>query len=186
MIRLVLLAAGASRRFGSNKLLYEVDGKALIMHALEKLIALGMPRGWEVTLVTREGPISALAEGLPVKTLINPDADNGISTSVRCAVDDMISDADAAVFFVADQPYISEETLAAFIDGFAASGKKCGCVTWDGETGNPCAFTKELFPELSALTGDRGGKKVLMQHLDSCYFHEAGAEKELTDIDTPE
>ena len=39
-IDLILLAAGNSRRFGSNKLLYEVDGKPMYAHMLEKLLSI--------------------------------------------------------------------------------------------------------------------------------------------------
>ena len=37
-IALIMLAAGNSRRFGSNKLLYEIDGKPMYRHILEKLM----------------------------------------------------------------------------------------------------------------------------------------------------
>ena len=34
---LIMLAAGNSRRFGSNKLLYEIEGKPMYLHVLEQL-----------------------------------------------------------------------------------------------------------------------------------------------------
>ena len=37
-IALIMLAAGNSRRFGSNKLLYEIEGKPMYRHILEKLM----------------------------------------------------------------------------------------------------------------------------------------------------
>ena len=39
-IALIMLAAGNSRRFGSNKLLYEIDGKPMYRHMLEKLMVV--------------------------------------------------------------------------------------------------------------------------------------------------
>ena len=39
-ISLIMLAAGNSRRFGSNKLLYEIDGKPMYRHILEKLMVV--------------------------------------------------------------------------------------------------------------------------------------------------
>lgn len=39
-IALIMLAAGNSRRFGSNKLLYEIDGKPMYRHILEKLMVV--------------------------------------------------------------------------------------------------------------------------------------------------
>ena len=37
-IALIMLAAGNSRRFGRNKLLYEIEGKPMYRHILEKLM----------------------------------------------------------------------------------------------------------------------------------------------------
>ena len=37
-IGMILLAAGCSRRFGSNKLLYEIEGKPMYLRALERLL----------------------------------------------------------------------------------------------------------------------------------------------------
>ena len=39
-IALIMLAAGNSRRFGSNKLLYEIEGKPMYRHILENLTAV--------------------------------------------------------------------------------------------------------------------------------------------------
>ena len=39
-IALIMLAAGNSRRFGSNKLLYEIEGKPMYRHMLEKLMVV--------------------------------------------------------------------------------------------------------------------------------------------------
>ena len=41
-IALIMLAAGNSRRFGSNKLLYEIEGKPMYRHILEKLLIVAV------------------------------------------------------------------------------------------------------------------------------------------------
>ena len=40
MIHIIYMAAGNSRRFGSNKLFYELDGKPMYRHLLERLIEI--------------------------------------------------------------------------------------------------------------------------------------------------
>ena len=40
MIHIIYMAAGNSRRFGSNKLFYELDGKPMYMHLLDHLIEI--------------------------------------------------------------------------------------------------------------------------------------------------
>jgi len=184
MIRLILLAAGTSRRFGGNKLIWEIDGKPMLQHILEKLTQIKAGLAAEITVVTQSGAAAELAGRFPTDIVINPDPDRGISSSIACALESLSDNCTHAVFFVADQPWIEAETITEFIHGYIASGMLCGCVAHCGETGNPCAFSRELFDELMALKGDRGGKKVLMQHLDSCYMHELDDGRQLTDIDT--
>lgn len=40
MIHIIYMAAGNSRRFGSNKLFYELDGKPMYRHLLDNLIEI--------------------------------------------------------------------------------------------------------------------------------------------------
>ncbi len=185
MIHLILLAAGSARRFGANKLMWPVNGRPMFMHGLDTLLALREKHGWDVTLVTQEGPVAQATQALPISIVINSDHALGISSSILHGIAALPSDALPAAFFVADQPWLTEATAEAFLEAFVASGKSCGCVAHSGETGNPAAFSRALFPELMALKGDRGGKRVLRRHLDDCMLYEAADARELTDIDTP-
>lgn len=58
-IALIMLAAGNSRRFGGNKLLYEIDGNPMYRYILERLIAVagaGGPgkRGFQLCFGNRQ------------------------------------------------------------------------------------------------------------------------------------
>ena len=186
MIHLILLAAGSARRFGANKLMWPVNGKPMFIHTLQKLLDLLEKHGWDVTLIAQEGPVAQAAQSLPVNVVINPDHALGISSSIRRGIAALPDDTHSAAFFVADQPWLAEATAEAFLEAFMTSGKSCGCVAYGGETGNPAAFSRALFPELMALEGDRGGKRVLMRHLDDCMLYEVANARELADIDTPQ
>ncbi|MEI2991187.1 MAG: nucleotidyltransferase family protein [Blautia faecicola] len=53
-IRMIYMAAGNSRRFGSNKLFYLIDGKPMYLHVLERLSAVcKRHRDWEIVLVSQ-------------------------------------------------------------------------------------------------------------------------------------
>ena len=184
MIHLILLAAGSAQRFGEDKLIWPVDGKPMIRHILEKLTAMADSNQWDVTVVTKEGPVADLARRYPVNTVLNPDHENGISTSIRHGLLSLPDDDAPAVFFVADQPWLKGDTVEGLVFGFLISKMKCGCVVHNDETGNPCIFSRELFGELMQLEGDRGGKRVLMRHIGECYMHEVSDARQLTDIDT--
>ncbi len=51
---LIYLAAGNSRRFGRNKLLYEVDGRPMYLHLLERLMEIAdADKRYELLVVTQ-------------------------------------------------------------------------------------------------------------------------------------
>lgn len=98
---------------------------------------------------------------------------------------------DVYVFFVADQPWLSERTVEAFLEfmkkvsGEDRESHPIGCVpAWGSrESGVVSAFYKD---ELLALSGDRGGKRVMKAHMDQVHFFEVEEERELWDVDTLE
>lgn len=55
MINIIYMAAGNSRRFGSNKLFYEIDGKPMYRHVLDRLLEIvaGGSEGTDITVVTQ-------------------------------------------------------------------------------------------------------------------------------------
>lgn len=103
-IALIMLAAGNSRRFGGNKLLYEIDGNPMYRYILERLIAVAGAGGQgkevsscvletgslknikqevTVTVVTQYEEIEEEARALGVPVYINPHPDEGISSSLK-------------------------------------------------------------------------------------------------------
>lgn len=182
MIHLILLAAGSSQRFGTNKLLWEVDGQPMLLHAANRLVEVSSHFESDVTIVTREGAHLSLLENSPARVLLNPDHAQGISASVRRAVH-ALDDGAPLAFFVADQPYLCAETIVNFLCDWRRSGKELGCVSHRGETGNPAVFSSRYSSELAQLEGDRGGKRVLRRHPDDCFFFEIEDPRELEDVD---
>lgn len=183
--KLILLAAGFSRRFGANKLLSPWKGMPLYRRALELLAALSERRPeWQALVVTQYSEIRAACEARGIPCLHNSRAEEGISSSIRLALS--CTGEDFAAFFVADQPELTQSTVLGLLEGFFASGKGLGCVAGNGDLGNPCVFSREYFPELSALSGDRGGKAVIRRHREDLFLYEVPDPSELIDVDTPE
>ncbi len=180
-MRLVLLAAGNSRRFGENKLLFPLEGKPLYRYMLDRLLLVRAEMGAELVVVTQYGEIAQACAGLPTRVLLNPESEKGISTSIRLGLSD-IAEIPCA-FFVADQPYLSEETIVCFLRAWASSGKGIGCVAHEGESGNPAVFASRYHGALRALAGDRGGKRVIREHMDDTYLHQVENARALMDID---
>ena len=90
---MIFLAAGNSTRFGSNKLLYRLNGKCMYRYGLEVVAAL-----WQkglldtIVIVTQyEEIIYDIEAHFPyMKTVNNPHPEAGISGSIRLGVEKLI------------------------------------------------------------------------------------------------
>ena len=197
---MILLAAGNSSRFGENKLLYEIGGKPMFEHAVERALLL-KNRGLlcRVVLVTQYESVADRAAELGAEIVWNDRPDLGISRSLSLGLAHVLAgepEVAACIFGVCDQPYLSDGTIASLIDLFSASGKgmaACACPgaaggapgdgAGDPGIGNPVIFAKQYFPELLALTGDRGGKQVVLRHPEDVALLPTDP-RELEDLDT--
>ncbi len=183
-LRLIYLAAGNSRRFGSNKLLYELEGKPLYRHLLDRLVRIcTRHQEWEVVVVTQYPEIYEEVARSNIKAIFSPDSHKGASYSIRAGLHGA-ADAQACVFYVADQPFLAEESAEAFLETMEMQQADLGCVICGSETGNPVWFSQKYFPELSELKDDQGGRKVLKKHLEDAILFAVENERELKDIDT--
>ena len=183
-IALVLTAAGMSKRFGSDKLAYPIDGKPMLLHALELYDRL-KDRFVSRTVVLREGAEERrmVAERMEYRVAENPDPERGIASSVVIGTQDALkSDPDAILYAVGDQPRVTEKTVNALLSTFETDPTRIVAPVADGKRGNPVLFPKDLFPELLALTGDVGGSQVIRTHPDRVVTVEVPA-AELYDVD---
>ena len=131
---LIYLAAGNSRRFGRNKLLYEVDGRPMYLHLLERLMEIAdADKRYELLVVTqyqeiRETVDNFRKEGRRVFCVWSPESRKGVSFSIRAALshigksDRMWTgetsapvDIRSCAFFVADQPWLTKTTVEGFL-----------------------------------------------------------------------
>ena len=114
--------------------------------------------------------------------MYNPHPEDGISSSVKIGLNASL-DADAVLFTVSDQPWLTSETICELIHVFLNTSKGIAYVSCQGKMGNPCIFDRKYYNELLSLEGDKGGKKVIMKHLDDTQVYEIEEGRELEDID---
>ena len=173
-----------SRRFGENKLLYPVNGKKLYRYSLERMAALAEKRQERLAVVTSHEAIRQELAGEKAEVIWNPKAETGIASSIHCAIRHLgISEDAAYLFSVADQPFLRQEDLGAFIEGFLPSGKVMGCMAHQGVWGNPAVFSGEYVQRLLSLEGDQGGKKILLASREQVFVFDCEQEKAFHDID---
>jgi molybdenum cofactor cytidylyltransferase len=138
----IVLAAGSSTRLGRPKQDIVVDGETLLQRA--ERIARAVAD--EVIVVTEQ---------------LNPDAAEGIASSIRIGV--RLAGDDARILItLCDQPLITVDHLRTLLEidaPIVATGHS-------GIAGAPAVFAPSLVPELLALRGDRGARAVIEAHRD--------------------
>jgi molybdenum cofactor cytidylyltransferase len=165
-IAAIVLAAGRSSRFeGGDKLLADFKGRPVIHHVMEAVAASTVD---EVILVTAAfgGKIFAAAGKGRWRSVVNPDAEDGISSSIQYGLSHLESDIDGALILLADMPRVSTAMIEQLCEAFLARQGNAIVFpqTAHGQQGNPVLWPKPLFAELMALTGDIGGKAILARY----------------------
>lgn len=177
----VVMAAGDARRFGENKLAAVFDGRTLIRHALEAVPAEEFST---VAVVTQYPEVEALAGEFGFLGVRNPHPDWGISHTIRLGLE-ALGNCGGACFLVSDQPLLRRESVRDLTELWRGRPDKIAALAHGGVRGNPCIFPARFFPELLELREDHGGNAVIRRHEEDLILLET-AEKELTDVDTPE
>lgn len=183
---IIYLAAGNSRRFGSNKLLHIYEGKPLYRHGLDMLSELCRNRSDCSLMVVSQYPeILEYAGKKGICSINSPDSSKGMSYTIKAAIDALenVKEEDFLLFVVADQPYLTAHTVARILE-CAAPGVEGVSAAFRERPGNPVLFSARLIPELLTLQGDEGGRRALVGH--SCSYVDVGDERELIDIDVPD
>ncbi|HEY0596656.1 nucleotidyltransferase family protein [Sphingopyxis sp.] len=161
-ISVVLLAAGRSRRFGSDdKLLAPVAGVPLAFHAAMRIAELAPGRRIAVC-PDADGVLAQRLIALGFEIVVNADAAAGLSRSLACGIAVAARGTEAAALVVlADMPFVTAEHLRTLLARFDPSAAPVVAST-DGRTAMPPAlFGRSLFGALQAGAGDRGGKALL-------------------------
>lgn len=198
-VNIILLAAGNSRRFGSNKLMTEFKGKAIYQYTFDVGKAVGEwliknMVDYNIITVSQYREILVEAQKSGHLAIENHQPELGISHSIKLALkacgeidgrgDLTEYDKVDYMFFVCDQPLLYSESAIKLIEAYKKSDKSMGCLAHKNRLGNPCIFNSKYIPDLLQLEGDVGGKKIILLNQSTTLTVESYDEKELFDIDS--
>jgi len=182
-VHVIVLAAGASTRFGSPKQLVRLNGRPLLHLAVSRAVEVA---GQSVTVVlgANAADLAPLLRHTPAAVVVNRDWTEGLGSSVRAGVARVPAAADAALLMLADQPAVTAEDLRRLIATWRRQPRCIVAAHYAGTLGVPAIFPREDFAALAGLRGDtgarallkRGGERVVRLALQSAAI----------DIDTPE
>ncbi len=170
----VILAAGASTRFGSPKQLALIDSRRM----LDIVAATAAAAGLRPVLAVVPPKLDVPDDVVPV---INDRPQEGISRSIRLGLAAVPVEVGAAVILLGDEPLL---TIAAISDVVAAAADGAGIVaTRAGDRlGPPVLMRRDRFTLADAAHGDEGLGTLLKGEAG---IVEVDAQQEPVDIDTP-
>ncbi len=183
---LMILAAGASTRLGRPKQLLPFRGRSLLRHAAETALASSC-RPVVVVLGALADRLKGELRGLPVTVAINPQWNEGISSSIRAGLKALAPEGagpNAVLIMLCDQPLISAQFLDRLVAVHQSSGSGIVAAEYEGGAGVPALFSRAYYSELAALSGNRGAKPVIVKHAK--HAERIPLPEAAMDIDRPE
>jgi molybdenum cofactor cytidylyltransferase len=182
-LHVIVLAAGASTRFGSPKQVAQVHGRPMLHLAVARAVEVA---GGSVTVVlgANAAQLAPLLRHTGASMVINRDWTEGMASSVRAGIARVPAAADGALLMLADQPAVTADDLRRLVSVWHRQPQCIVAAHYAGTAGVPALFPREDFPALSALRGDAGARVLLQRGGDRIVrvaLHSAAI-----DIDTPE
>lgn len=179
----ILLAAGASKRFGSDKLLHPLAGQTPVALAALANLRAAMPR---VIAVVRPGApvLENRLSAAGATVILCANADEGMGASLASAVR-ASGDVAGWVIALADMPYIRPETIKTIAASLAA-GADIVAPAYHGERGHPVGLSARFRAQLEALRGDEGARSLLKQNPGAVTLIDVDDPGVCRDIDTPD
>ncbi|HPF12544.1 MAG TPA: nucleotidyltransferase family protein [Flavobacteriaceae bacterium] len=187
-LQVLLMAAGASSRMGTQKALLPWGAHTLLEHQLSVLHPLKLP----VTVVLgaqAAAPMELLKNlPVPINCCYNPLWEKGLGTSIAFGTQEVFKSnphLEGLLIALADQPLVETSHFLKMLESFQP-GNATIVVSQssDGHWSVPALFDVQYFPELQKLQGDRGAMSLIQKHHAS--VAPVICETSLEDMDTPE
>lgn len=180
----IILAAGQSKRYGSDK------RQALLPQGqtlLQATLSLAQRHFTHVIAVLGYNDKSQELEIPDAVTLVHaPKTEIGLGTSIASAFQflrDTNNNAQTAAVLLGDMPWVQDNTVERLKQ--KANASTIVRPIHQGQVGHPVFFGHAFWKELSALSGDDGAKSVVRRHREACAFVDVDDVGVLKDVDRP-
>ena len=181
MVAGILLAAGAARRFGSQKLVAMLGETPIVRRSA---LALAPHVDELVVVVGSESErVRDALDGVSARIVENPLWSEGQASSLRAGFADLSNDVDAAIVALGDQPAVDSSIFTMLIERWRSSARSVVAARYRGVISPPILFAQSIFSEMGALQGDIGARPVVQREPARVAFIDLDAPPPV-DIDT--
>jgi molybdenum cofactor cytidylyltransferase len=179
----IVLAAGASSRFGSPKQLVRVDGRPLMHTVVSRAVEVA---GHSVTVVlgANAADLAPLLRHTSASIVINRDWTEGLASSIRAGVARLPGSCTGVMLVLADQAAVTAEDLRRLAGAWRRQPEHIAAAQYGSTLGAPAIFPSSSFRDLAELRGDRGASALFHRNPDRVV--RVPMESAGLDIDTPE
>ncbi|WP_413668797.1 NTP transferase domain-containing protein [Mucilaginibacter sp. Mucisp86] len=173
MTGIIILAAGASSRFGSPKQNLIYQGKTLLQRAIQTSLTCLHCEKVIVVLGANEGIIRPNIDDQLVHVIYNPNWQEGMGSSIKIGLTEMLRLAPhitSIILMLCDQPFVDSFLISQLMEKKEVND--CGIIAcgYRDVLGAPALFDIKYFPELLSLEGLEGAKKVIEAHADDVFI----------------
>jgi molybdenum cofactor cytidylyltransferase len=161
----IVLAAGASSRFGSPKQLSRFEGQPLLLRVLARATELAGP-AVSVVLGANAAEIAATLPPSGATIVINRSWQEGLASSIRAAVQRLPGSCDGALLLLVDQPLVSSDALHRLAATWRRAPRTIVASIYGDVVGVPAIFPRWCFGDLLALRGDQGARPLINRFAD--------------------
>lgn len=165
MISCILLAAGASTRFGgSPKALVRIGANSII----ERILAMLLTTKISEVIVVLGADAIKIAPKIPnnsgIRVVINENYSQGQTSSFKAGLTSLDSNTEGILLMPVDMPFIKKETIDLLIEVFLKNTSLIVVPTCEGKNGHPPIFSKMLLRDLKNLKNDEPLSTLLHKH----------------------
>ncbi len=153
---------------GEAKQLLPLDGRPLLEVAITAACASTLD-AVVVVLGARSDEIAANVDLGRARVVINPDYEQGMSTSLRAGIASLGPEISRAVVILGDQPDIDAALIDSLLEAQETSGLPAAALSFDGLLHPPMVLTRSMWGNLDALQGDVGLRSLVRSHPESVF-----------------
>ena len=179
----IVLAAGASTRFGSAKQLVRIGDRPLLSLVAGRAAEV-VGHALIVVLGAGAAELAPLLKHSPGSVVVNRDWREGLASSIRAGVARLPPACAGAMLVLADQACVTAEDLRRLAGAWRRQPLSVAAARYGATVGVPAIFPQHLFGELRELKGDTGARALLRRHADTLV--KVPMASAAFDLDTPD